>query len=426
MAEIQGKASEQNLSVLPGNEKQVGYTVLPIPEGQGRFAFTGSVFLSRLTKLIAVNLLMLLFFSPLVVIFFMRVVRIAQLGAAGAFGDNLGIGYPAAPDTVGLAEQLMFNVDVLFYALAVAASLVAAVGLAGGMYCARKLVRSDDKLKLFGDFFTGVKQGYVSAAIACLLAFGGILLAVVVWDYAAVAMAAGESAGLWIALRVVVCIVAALLILFGLWVFAVGSNYRQSALGLLKNAATLGGGTFIPSVLFAALAAFPALLAFINQEILNFIIQIFYVLVGFSAALLVWASFADWAFDRYAGFTALQTERQEQTRKEALRAETSEQDVMGLLLAERKHEFLSRAIRPLGEGTQIELLPDTFSLSDLEKLAQTRRTVAEESRSFAAAHADEEKYKEYNARFADREKSLEERDKKGKRKKFVPRSIADK
>lgn len=320
MAEIQGKASEQNLSVLPGNEKQVGYTVLPIPEGQGRFAFTGSVFLSRLTKLIAVNLLMVLFCSPLIVIFFMRVVRIAQLGAAGAFGDNLGIGYPAAPDTVGLAEQLMFNVDVLFYALAVAASLVAAVGLAGGMYCARKLVRSDDKLKLFGDFFTGVKQGYVSAAIACLLAFGGILLAVVIWDYAAVAMAAGESAGLWITLRVVVCIVAALLILFGLWIFAVGSNYRQSALGLLKNAATLGGGTFIPSVLFAALAAFPALLAFINQEILNFIIQIFYILVGGSAALLVWASFTDWAFDRYAGFTALQTERQEQTRKEALRA----------------------------------------------------------------------------------------------------------
>lgn len=426
MAEIQEKAAEQNLSVLPGNEKQVGYTVLPVPEGQGRFAFTGSVFLSRLTKLIAVNLLMVLFCSPLIVIFFMRVVRIAQLGAAGAFGDNLGIGYPAAPDTVGLAEQLMFNVDVLFYALAVAASLVAAVGIAGGMYCARKLVRSDDKLKLFGDFFTGVKQGYVSAAIACLLAFGGILLAVVVWDYAAVAMAAGESAGLWITLRVVVCIVAALLILFGLWVFAVGSNYRQSALGLLKNAATLGGGTFIPSVLFAALAAFPALLAFINQEILNFIIQIFYVLVGGSAALLVWASFTDWAFDRYAGFTALQTERQEQTRKEALRAQTSEQDVMGLLLAESKHEFLSRAIRPLDEGTQIELLPDPFSLSDLEKLAQTRRTVAEESRAFAAEHAEEEKYKEYNSRFADREKSLQELDKKGKRKKFVPRSIADK
>lgn len=425
MAENQERAAEQNFSVLPGNEKQVGYTVLPVPEGKGRFSFTGTVFLNRLTKLIFVNLLMLLFSAPLIAVFVGRMARIAQLGAAGAFGDNLGIGYPASPDTAGLAEQLMFEADVMFFAIAVAAALIAAVGLAGGMYCVRKLLRSDDRLKLFKDFFTGVKQGYVSAAIACVLAFGGILLAVSVWDYAAVEMAAGGNAGLWITARVVVCIVAALFILFGLWIFSVGSNYRQSAWGLIKNAASIGGGTFVQSVFFAAFAALPALLAFINFEILNFIIEIFYVLVGGAAALLVWASFSDWAFDRYAGFTALQTERQDEALKEAMRARTSEQDLMGLLLAEGRHEFLSRAIQPLDEGTQVEMLPEGFKLSDLERLADSRRRMESENRAFAARHADEEKYKEYNDRFAEREKALEERDKKGKRKKFVPRTLGD-
>ena len=423
--ENQEKAAEQSLRVLPGNERNFGYTVLPLPEGRGRFAFTGAVFLNRITKLILVNLFMLLFCTPLIAVFVGRVVRIANLGAAGAFGDNLGIGYPASPDTAGLAEQLMFEADILFFALAVAASLVAAVGLAGGMYCVRKLLRSDDKLRLFGDFFCGVRHGYVSAAIACVLAFGGILLSVAVWDYGAVAMAAGGSAGLWITLRVVCCIVAALLLLFGLWIFSVGSNYRQNAAGLLGNALSLGGGTFLLSVFFAAFAAAPALFAFFHVSILNFILQIFYVLLGGAAALLVWASFSDWAFDRYAGFTALQTERQETARKEAARGGASEEDVMGLLLAEGRHEFLSRAVQPLGEGRQAALLPERFSLSDLEGLAQTRRAMQEESRAFAARHAEDAKYKEYNARFADRDKALEERDKRGRRKKFVPRSLGE-
>lgn len=421
MAENQERAAD--LSVLPGNEKKVGYTVLPIPEGRGRFAFTGSVFLSRITKLILVNFLMVLFSAPLIVLFALRLMRIAQLGADGAFGDNLGVGYPATPDTVGLAEQLMLEADVVFFAIAVAAALVAAVGVAGGMYCVRKLLRSDDKLRIFKDFFTGVRQGYVAAAIACVLAFAGILLIVFVWDYAAVAMAAGESAGLWITLRVLVCILGAFVTLFALWILSVGTNYRQNAWGLVKNAAVIGGGTVLQSVFFAAFAALPALLGLFNVGFLNLIIEIFYILVGGSAALLVWASFSDWAFDRYAGYTAVQTERQEEARREAIRSETAEQDVMGLLLAEGRHEYLSRAVQSLDEGTRIYALPENFTAHDLALLAESRRKMESESRAFAERYADDEKYKEYNARFAEREKALVETDKKGKRKKFVPRTL---
>ncbi len=419
MAENQERAAEKDLSVLPGNEKKVDYTVLPVPEKQGRFSFTGSVFLNRLSKFILVNVLMLLFAAPLVALFIGRTYYIAWQGSLGPYADWLGVGV-GRPDIVGEAERLMLEADATFFAVAVFVSLIAAVGLAGGMYCVRKLLRSDDKLRLFRDFFTGVRQGYVAAAIACVIAFAGILLAVFVWDYAALAMATGGSAGLWITLRVLACILCALLTLFALWILSVGTNYKQNALGLLKNAAVIGGGTIVQSVIFAAFAALPAFLVFFNVSMLNFVLEIFYVVVGGAAALLVWGSFSDWAFDNFAGYTAVQTRRQEEARREALRAETPETDVMGLLLTEERHEYLSRAIQSLDEGTQVYALPENFGPYDLEQLAESRRKMESESRAFAERYADEEKYKEYNARFAEREKALVEKDKKGRKKKFAP------
>ncbi|MBQ9081727.1 MAG: hypothetical protein IJY26_03745, partial [Clostridia bacterium] len=240
-AQLQDKA---DLTVLPGNEKSLGYKILPVPNDRGRFAFTWDVFKNKLGNLMYVNLLMLVFFTPLIAVFFLRYGSILTSGALGAFGDNLGVGYPASPDMTGLAEALMLEVNTLYFALAVAAAPFTAVGLAGGVYAVRKLLRSDDEFRLLKDFFTGVKKGYVASLVACVLSFAMIFVCVRVWDSAGYEIAMGGNVALNIVFRVLACLGVAIVILFSLWLTSVGSNYKQNVWGAIKNSVSLGAGTF--------------------------------------------------------------------------------------------------------------------------------------------------------------------------------------
>ncbi len=422
MAEKIAENTTPSRSALPRNEKKLNYTVLPIPENRGRFGFTFDVFTSRLGKLIYVNLLMLVFFTPIVALFFLREGGLSALAALGGFGDFLGTGYPASPDNVGAAESILLQVDTLYFALAIALSLFAAIGVSGGVYCVRKLLRSDDELKLFRDFFTGVKHGYLSSAIACVTAFAMLFACVLVWDKGGLEMALGGNAGLWITLRVLLCVVTAFVFLFALWLVAVGSNYKQNAWGLLKNPMALLIGTILQSVFFAVLAALPVALLFLGS-IFTIIAVVYFMLLGFAVAALVWCSFADWAFDRYAGYTVTQQDSQETEKKKAVNTPVSEQDVMGLLLVEGKSEYLARAIQPITDRATVYALPATFDQTHLQALAESRKKLTDEALAYANAHANEEWYKKYNARFAERDKALTETDKNGKTKKFVPSTL---
>lgn len=431
MAEIKEMVPEkQNLQVLPGNERKTKYRISPLPKDRGRFAFTWEVLTKRFGNMVCVNLSMLLFFIPFIVLMALRLGRLATNGANGAFGDNIGVGYPAAPDVAGMAELITMNVNTVFFAWAILTSVAAAVGIAGGAYCVKKLLRSDDDFHFFKDFFTGVKQGYFYALVACALSFAMLFAFVRVWDFAAYRIAMGDNVALFVFYRVLAGVGLALVILLSLWLFSIGTNYKLSVGGLLKNTLSIGFGTVLQSVFFAALGVLPAVFLFFsfNSGILGFlgaIASFYFLLCGFSAWILTWCSFNDWAFDAYADYTAVQTSSQEAEVRKATAEEKEDADVMSLLLVDGKNVYLSRAIMPLDEGSEVKRLPDNFTATDLAALAESKRKVLAETEEFSAAHAEEEKYKEYNARFADREKALNVIDKKGKKKKFKPQMLGN-
>lgn len=432
-----GKKAEKNMNInggraatepvsrsaLPGNERKLDYTVLPVPADRGRFGFTWDVLKARLGKIVFVNLLMLVSATPLIVIFILRLSWIAGLGSTGAFGDNLGVGYPATPSTVGLQESLTLSADALFFALAIAGSVVAALGIAGGLYCTRKLMRSDDKFRLIHDFGQGIKHGFLYALVACLLSFSMLFLCVYVWDLAAYEMVMGASKGLWIFLRVLLCVLTALVMLYSLWFLAVGSCYRLSIWGTVKNAARLCFGTFFQSVFFAAFAACPVVLVAFSNSVINFILEVYFILLGFSLAALIWGAFCDWAFDSYASYTVAQTDAQESVRREAIEKAVAEQDIYSLLLIDGRSEFLANAIEPVDKGTHIGTVPYEFSAADLKALAERRAAMGLERDAYAEKYRDDEFRKEYNARFAERDKALVAKDKKGRKKKFEPKML---
>ena len=152
---------------------------------------------------------------------------------------------------------------------------------------------------------------------------------------------------------------------------------------------------------------------------------VWFILLGFSTAIFIWAAFTDWLFDYALGYNAGQVERQAQAEAErnAALPKVSADELMNLLLVGNKSAYLSRAVEPLNGGTNAYVLPEKFTADDLAALAENRRQLKAESDSYAAAHEQEEKYAEYNARFRDREKALEVTDKKGKKKKFNPKML---
>lgn len=412
-----------DFSILKGNEKNVTYKILPVPADKGRFASGWDTFKTKIGKLMVVNLLMLICLAPVFVLFYLRQYKIALDGVSGVFGDNLGIGYPAAPDMTGYAESLILRVDTLFCALAILASFLTAVGLSGGIYCVRKLLRSDEDFK-FKDFFIGVKKGYFVALAASVIVFTVFFAAMYIWNLAGYRMAMGDSKGMWITFRVLGWIAFALSVLISLWLLAVGSNYRQNAWGLIKNSLRLCFGSILQSLLFIIMFSLPAVL-FVLAGFFSMIGYVWFVLFGFSTALFIWAAFTDWLFDYALGYNAAQVERQAQAdaEKNAALSKVSPDELMNLLLVGSKSAYLSHAVEPLSSGKNAYVLPEKFTAEDLAFLAENRRQLKAESASFAAAHEKEEKYVEYNARFRDREKALEVTDKKGKKKKFNPRML---
>lgn len=415
------KETETDLSRLTGNEKSLTYKVIPAPANTGRFSFGWDKYKTKFGKLIFINILMLICFIPVFVLVYLRQYRLAYEGMNGVFGDNLGIGYPAAPDMTGLAENLILRVDMLFCALAILASFFTAAGISGGLYCTRKLLRSEEELK-FKDFFIGIKKGYFVALAASVIVFTVFFAAMYIWDFAGYRMAMGESAGMWITFRVLGWIAFALASLISLWILAVGTNYRQNAWGLIKNSLRLCFGSILQSFLFAVLFCLPVLLIFI-PAFGTMLAYLWFILAGFSTALFIWGAFNDWLFDYALGYTAKQVEVQTQAEESASAPKMNKEDIMNLLLVGTKSAYLSRAVEPLNSGTNAYVLPENFTAEDLSLAAKRRLQIEEESRVYAAAHENEEKYVEYNARFRDREKALNVTDKKGKKKKFAPKML---
>jgi hypothetical protein len=358
-------------------------------------------------------------FTPLIVLFVYRYLAVLSAGAVGPFADYLGVGYPAAPETTGLAEQMILRVDIFYFLIAIALSAVAALGFAGGTYCTRKLLRTDDPFR-FVDFFRGIKEGYVYSFIACVVSFAVLFGMVCLWDYSAYAMATGASVALWIFLRIVAILVFAIVVLFSLWFLAVGSNYAMNAKGTLRSVFIFSSRTVLQSVFCIVLGVLPVIL-FLFGTLFVMLAGIWYLLFGFSTILLIWSSLTDWAFDLASDYTKGQIAAQE--REEAVKSgkpKLSDEERMNMLRVGGRSAYLSRAVEPLDNGTAY-IPPVCFTAEDLKKVADSRAQLRKAGNDYAALHEKEEKYTAYNQLFDEREKAITV-DAKSK-KKFNPKML---
>lgn len=404
--------------MLEGKERDENYARSTLPSN--RWALFWDIFKGRFSKLIIVNLLMLVFCIPMIVVFVFRYIYTTVQGVVMPFAGWVGSGYPITPNLVGVPQQVVLSTNLLFGALMVIAAFVAAVGISGGIYVIRNMVWTEG-IFVANDFWRGIKINFVVVLQSTV--FYGVLLYLftisINWSQYLIAVGEGNSVLLTISIAISYIAIGILTLMY-LWMLSMGGNYKLKFWQLVKNSFLMTFGLIFQNVFFAALMAIPVILVFLGSffQVVGFIILI---LFGLSYMLLVWFNYSQWAFDKF-----FESKREGGKVNRGIYAKVGKGGAQSKAVQEYqanleaamsvKSDLSSRPIKPITDELKVYELPESYSRGDLQKLRESKDKILEDSESYAEEHKNDEKYVVYNAQFDKKEEESEENG-KGKKKK---------
>ena len=408
------------LNGMQGNE--IADDFIRKGSANGRWKDTWEVFKANFWKLVVLNLLMLVTFTPGIAVVVLRNANI--IGMGGIYPFNASVGYPYYPHETlaGLGESVYLSTDIRFYALLVLAGFIAALGISGSAYCIRKLLQTHGEFNIKG-FFHGIKVGYFHTVLPVTIFVLFLYMTFVVGDWMHYVQATGGNKAGVITAYVFAIIATVIMGIYLFWVFSVGVSYRVKFKHLLRNAFLLVIGTPVHTVFMIGFALIPVWFVLIFSGFFQMVAYFIFAFFGFSFVLLCWLSFSQWAFDMYIAPVV-------KTEKEAVRAQKSEKEIAAEkaeedrrqaleLLAAGKSELIARPILPIGNEESINCLGKTFTRSQVADVAVSRDKLKADVTAYEKEHENDSVYVEYNKMFAEREKALVAEDKKGKKNKKI-------
>ena len=408
--------------MLEGKERSEEYARSTLPTN--RWQLFWDIFKGNFGKIVKSNLLILIFFVPMIIVIALGYMLGETNSIIYPFGANLTIGYPASPDIQGLSEMLALQTDMMTLLGVVLASFIAAIGLSGGMYVVRNMVWTEG-IFVANDFWRGVKLNYKNALQTALFFTVVLLLGLTMVNSAELSLAS-PSLEKWQRTWMTVSIVFSYTLIgfaamMSFWMIALGVNYEQKFLTLFKNSALIAIGSFPQTLFFGVIALLPFALLLIPNTFFIMVAITVLILFGFTWALLVWLDFAQWLFDRYinpkiegakVGRGIYNSETQSTTGESQAQMEYKR-----ALLAAGKSQLVARPIKPIDDSLQVYELPQAFTREDLQRLRESKQNIAEDTEAYAEEHKNDFRYVEYNKQFEERERALQDNDKKKKGKK---------
>ena len=415
---------------LEGKERDDEYARSTLPTN--RWQLFWDIMKGRFGRLMLINLLTLVTFIPLILVYIWRLLVNSAQDMLGPYGSGLGVGYPVIPNVVGVAEWTAFQNDLLFFALFIVAGFIAALGLSGGMYIIRNLIWTEG-IFVANDFVRGIRRNFWNVLEAVFLFTLTLFVAQTMGNLANWCIAMDIAPGWMIVSKVVGYVLVALMGLISLWMISLGINYKQGPWALFRNAVVMTIGTFPQTVFFAVLALLPIGLLFTGVNFIVVIAVVVMLLFGFSYAMLVWMDYSQWAFDKFINpnlgvktgrglYSRTPQEDKIGGSASATQGETSEavREYRRMILAQGKSKLVSRPIKPLDDNLEVYQLPESFSREDLQRLRESKEAIDEDAKAYEKEHENDEQYVEYNKQFEEMERALEGEDdkkKKGKLKK---------
>ena len=410
--------------MLEGKERSEEYARSTLPTN--RWQLFWDIFKGNFGKIVKVNLLTLIFFIPLIAVIVIYSMLVQSNGIIYPFGANLGVGYPAVPGQAGLYELLSLQNNFLLFIGIALSSVIASVGLSGGMYVVRNMVWTEG-IFVSNDFWRGIKLNYKNALqtalFFCLMLFlSGTLISFV--DFSLATGGLGKWQKIWMHVsRATSYLLIVFSAMLTLWMIALGVNYKFKFFQMLKNACLMTIGTLPQTIFFGVIALLPFALFLINSSFMMVIAIFVGLLFGFSFALLVWLDFAQWVFDRYINpkISGAKVGRgiYNKDGTSTLTGDDSQASIeyQRAILAHGKSRLVARPIKPIDDSLQVYELPQSFSREDLKRLRESKQNIIEDSELYAEEHKNDLRYVEYNKQFEERERALQEETEKKKKRK---------
>ena len=353
--------------MLEGKERDEEYARSTLPTN--RWALFWDIFKGRFSKLVIVNLLMLLFCIPLiVVVVFMMSYGSAQR-ALMPFSQWMLVGYPAIPSLVGVPEQVAVSTNLMFTPFILVGALIAGIGISGGMYVIRNMVWTEG-IFVANDFWRGIKINIGVVLLSTLFYVVMLMLMILAIGWADLFIATGTGNRVLFTISQVVSYIAiAIFTIMYLWMLAMGGSYKLKFHQLLKNAFLMTFGLIFQNIFFVVLMAIPVILILLGSffQMIGFIIM---VLFGLSLMLLIWLDYTQWAFDKF-----IESKREggkvnrgiyEKVNKKGGSQSKAVQEYQQNLeeAMSVKSDLSSRPIKPITDDLKVYELPESFSRDD--------------------------------------------------------------
>lgn len=380
-----------------GSEKSEGYARSKLPST--RWALFWDIFKGRFGKICLTNLLMLIFFLPLLAIFMLHGMSISGMGAMGPFSQCFGVGYQPLLSLQGVAETIAFNADMSFYILIPVAVIVASVGVSGGAYVIRNMIWTEG-IFVANDFWRGIKQNFLQ--ILLTLTIYSIFFTAGLLSLSAIErMTAMGNVSAWFTIGKIVVIIALLVFtITALHMITMSVTYKLKFSSLLKNAMLFTVAMPFHNLFFCVMALIPILLIYVGG-IISSIGYVSLVLFGFAFVLLVWTDFSHWAYDRYINDRVPGAKKNRGIYEKISENDSESLKQYRAQIASMGPSYLSsRPIKPItDEELQLEELPTSFSRNDIERLNESRRILYEDNEKYIEEHKNDEQYVAYKERF---------------------------
>ena len=406
--------------MLEGKERDEEYARSTLPSN--RWALFWDIFKGRFSKLVIVNLLMVLFFIPLIIVIVFRMSYISAQGAMLPFSQWLLVSYPAVPSIVGLPEQLTVSTNLMIAPFFLIGALIAGIGVSGGMYVIRNMVWTEG-IFVANDFWRGIKIN-IGVVLGSTL-FYGVMLALMLlgigWSEVFIATGTGNAV-LFTISEVVAYIAIAIFTIMYLWMLAMGGSYKLKFHQLIKNAFLMTFGLVFHNIFFIFLMAIPVIFILLGSFFQMIGLAIL-ILFGISLMLLIWLDYTQWAFDKFIeskreGGKVNRGIYEKTTKKGGAQSKAVQEYQQNLEAAMSvKSDLSSRPIKPITDELKVYELPESFSRDDLKKLRESKDAIMEDTQKYAEEHMNDEKYVTYNAQFENAEEEEAGKEKgKGKKK----------
>lgn len=374
-----------------GSEKDEGYARATLPSN--RWELFWDIFKGRFSKLIIINLLMLLFFLPVIAIIAFRYIGLTNFGATYPFNQPFGVGYQAPLNLTGLAENITLSVDMIAYAFMPIAIMIASIGVSGGAYVIRNMVWTEG-IFVANDFWRGIKQNFKNMLLIGVVY--SLVFYVTIFSASIASQASASATGnawIFIICEVAAYVILALYSIMTLHMITMSVTYELRFRDLFKNTFMFTLVLLPQNLFFIVLGFLPFIFLFFGGLFL-LVGVIAIILIGLSLILLVWTNYCQWAFDKYINdkVTGAKKRRGMYEKIKGSESDSLRQYRESIAVASLS-SLKTRPIKPITDDElKIADLPTSFNRSDLQKLAESKQAIYDDHAQYVEEHKNDPQY----------------------------------